>query len=102
MFKLNHITTLIIKINPNSNIEIFSEEYCEYGHSDTCCKINLLCEYKNLTLKTLEYIMSVVKKDEISNYDCITVCKLEFKEDKEEFIKKYNENLHKQEDEANT
>ena len=41
----------IIKINPNSNIEIFSEEYCEYGHSDTCCKINLLCEYKNLTLK---------------------------------------------------
>jgi hypothetical protein len=48
---------------------------------------------KNLTLKTLEYIMSIIKEDEISNYDCIAVCKLEFKEDKEEFIKKYNEKL---------
>ena len=40
----------IIKSNPNftSNIEIILEEFCEYGHSDTCCKIYLLCEYKNL------------------------------------------------------
>lgn len=38
---------LQIKINPNSNIEIILEDFCDYGNIDTCCKIYLLCEYKN-------------------------------------------------------
>lgn len=37
-----------IKIDtPNSIIEIIHEEYCEYGHSDTCCKPFLLYKYEN-------------------------------------------------------
>ncbi len=41
----------LIKIDPKSNLEIILEEYCEYGNLDTCCKIYLLFEYKNLTTK---------------------------------------------------
>lgn len=44
-------TELQIKINPNSNIEIILEDLCDYGNLDTCCKIYLLCEYKNNILK---------------------------------------------------
>lgn len=42
---------LQIELNPNSNIEIFLEDYCDYGNLDTCCKINILCEYKNFKIK---------------------------------------------------
>lgn len=41
----------LINSNPNINVEIILEEYCEYGNLDTCCKIKLLCEYKNSILK---------------------------------------------------
>lgn len=41
----------LIKENPNSNIKIILEDFCEYGHMDTCCKINLLCEYNDFVLK---------------------------------------------------
>jgi len=41
----------LILSNPDSNIEIILEDFCEFGHSDSCCKIYLLCEYKNLTIK---------------------------------------------------
>ncbi len=41
----------LIKINPNLNLEIFLEEYCEYGNLETCCKTYLLYEYKNLIEK---------------------------------------------------
>lgn len=37
--------------NPDSNIEIILEEFCDYGHSDTYCKIYVLCEFKNLVFK---------------------------------------------------
>lgn len=37
----------LILENPNSLIEIGLEEYCEFGHSDTCCKIYDLCKYEN-------------------------------------------------------
>ena len=36
-----------IKINSDSNIELILEDFCDYGNFDTCCKIYLLCEYKN-------------------------------------------------------
>ena len=42
---------LLIKINTNSDIEIILEEFCEYGYMETCCKIYLLYEYKNLIVK---------------------------------------------------
>lgn len=42
---------LQIKINPNSNIEIILEDFCDYGNLDTCCKIYVLREYKNNKLK---------------------------------------------------
>lgn len=41
----------LINLNPNSNIEIILEEYCEYENLDVGCKINLLYEYKNLLFK---------------------------------------------------
>jgi hypothetical protein len=43
---------------------------------------------KNLTLKTLEYAMKKIDTSELSNYDCIKVCKNEFKQDKDEFIRR--------------
>ena len=36
----------IKKDSPNSIIEIIHEEYCEYGHMDTCCKLYLLYKYE--------------------------------------------------------
>ena len=42
---------LLMVSYPNSNIEMIIEEFCEYGHLDTCCKIYLLCEFKNSLLK---------------------------------------------------
>jgi hypothetical protein len=44
-------TEKIIKNDPNLNLEIILEEYCEYGYLDTCCKTYLLYEYKNLIVK---------------------------------------------------
>lgn len=41
----------LINSKPDSNIEIILEDFCEYGHLDTCCKIYLLCEFKNSILK---------------------------------------------------
>lgn len=41
----------LIKLNINSNIEMILEEFCEYGHLDTCCKMYILHEYKNSLLK---------------------------------------------------
>ena len=32
---------------PNLIIEIGLEEYCEFGHDDSCCKIYSLCKYEN-------------------------------------------------------
>ena len=37
----------LINQMPNSIIKICLEEYCEFGHSDSCCKIYNLCEYEN-------------------------------------------------------
>lgn len=42
---------LQIKINPNSNMEIILEDFCDYGNLDTCCKIYILYEYKNNKFK---------------------------------------------------
>jgi hypothetical protein len=42
---------MLIKTNTNSTIKIFLEEFCDYGHLETCCKLDMLCEYKNLILK---------------------------------------------------
>ena len=42
---------LLMVSNSKSNIEIILEEFCEYGHLDTCCKIYLLCKYENSLLK---------------------------------------------------
>lgn len=39
---------LQIKINPDSNIKIILEDFCDYGNLDTCCKIYILCEYNIL------------------------------------------------------
>ena len=36
-----------IKINPNSNIKIILEDFCDYDNLDTCCKVYILCEYNN-------------------------------------------------------
>jgi len=47
---------------------------------------------KNLTLKTLEYIISKINTNNLSNYTLMEVCKKDFKEDKEEFIKNYEKN----------
>lgn len=41
----------LIELNKNSHIEIILEDFCDYGHFDYCCKIYLLCEYKNLLIK---------------------------------------------------
>lgn len=40
-----------IKNNLNSTIEIILEDYCDNGNYDTCCKIYILCEYKNKIIK---------------------------------------------------
>jgi hypothetical protein len=37
----------LILENPNSLIEIGLEEYCEFGHLDSCCKTYNLCKYEN-------------------------------------------------------
>lgn len=37
--------------NPNSNIELYLEDFCDYDNYDTCCKIYLLCEYKDMKIK---------------------------------------------------
>ena len=42
---------ILIKLNTNSTIKIFLEEFCDYGYMDTCCKMCLLCEYKNSIYK---------------------------------------------------
>ena len=44
-------TEKLIKTNPSLNLEIILEEFCEFGYSDTCCKLYLLYEYKNFTVK---------------------------------------------------
>ena len=31
----------------NTIIKIKLEEFCEYGHSDSCCKMYNLCKYEN-------------------------------------------------------
>lgn len=31
----------------NSQIEIILEEFCEFGHSDSCCKLYKLVNYDN-------------------------------------------------------
>jgi hypothetical protein len=42
----------IIESEPNSNIKIYSEEFCEYEcGSDTSCKIHIVCDYENSTIK---------------------------------------------------
>lgn len=41
------IALKIISESPNSKIEIMLEEYCEFGHSDSCCKLYELFNYKN-------------------------------------------------------
>ncbi len=33
--------------NPKILIEIFIEEYCEFGHAETSCKTYLLLKYDN-------------------------------------------------------
>ncbi len=35
----------MIILCPNSIIEIFCEDYCDYGHEETSCKIYLLTKY---------------------------------------------------------
>lgn len=37
----------LILTNPNIDIEIILEEYCDDNYSDSGCKTQLLCEYKN-------------------------------------------------------
>ena len=32
---------------PDSKIEIELEEYCEFGHSESSCKVYSLCKYEN-------------------------------------------------------
>lgn len=39
-----------IKLNPNSVIQMILEDFCDYGNLDTCCKIHILHEYKNLII----------------------------------------------------
>lgn len=41
----------LIEENPSSCIKILLEEFCEFGHSDTCSKLHLLYEYKNNVVK---------------------------------------------------
>ena len=36
----------IIKNAPLSNIDILLEEYCEYGYSDSCCKLSKIYTYE--------------------------------------------------------
>ena len=37
----------LINEMPDSIIQICLEEYCEFSHSDSCCKIYDLCKYEN-------------------------------------------------------
>lgn len=41
----------LIKLNAQSTIKIFLEDFCDYGYSDACCKMCVLCEYEKLIYK---------------------------------------------------
>ena len=51
--KINESQNFEKKINESQNLEIkiILEEYCEYGYLDNCCKIDVLCEYKDFIIK---------------------------------------------------
>jgi hypothetical protein len=51
--KINESQDFKKKINEIHNLEIkiILEEYCEYGYLDNCCKIDVLCEYKDFIIK---------------------------------------------------
>jgi hypothetical protein len=51
--KINESQNFEKKINESNNLEIkiILEEYCEYGYLDNCCKIDVLCEYKDFIIK---------------------------------------------------
>lgn len=36
---------------PTSTIEIILEEYCEFGHYESCCKLFILYKYENGIVK---------------------------------------------------
>ena len=39
---------------PNSIVEIGLEEYCEFGHLESCCNIYNLCKYENGTISNID------------------------------------------------
>lgn len=51
---LEDLNKLIVE-SPDSTIKIILEEYCEFGHSDSCCKFYDIVLYEDEQIKFNKY-----------------------------------------------